>query len=231
MRIALFSDIHGNVTALDAVLADIDRRGGADLTIAAGDLIGGESGTDEILARLAERGALCVQGDNDTREKFLRLIAQAEAEPGSTRSTAAYYRETLAWIDANLSADGRAYLDALPLTRTIDTPAGRLFVCHASPRSNADRVCAPFCDVATLREAFAGVDADVVAYGHAHDAHVRFLDRRLWVNVAAVGFCVEAPARWTLLTAAEEHWQVAQYTTAYDVAAEQARGAAQNLPH
>ena len=49
MRIALFSDIHGNLTGLQAVLGAITAYGGADLVIAAGDPIGGESATDAII--------------------------------------------------------------------------------------------------------------------------------------------------------------------------------------
>ena len=95
MKIALFSDIHGNVTALKAVIAAIEALGGADLMVAAGDLVSGESGTDEIIELLEARGVLAVKGDSDTKEKLLHLEAKARASPGSTRSTADAYRAML----------------------------------------------------------------------------------------------------------------------------------------
>ena len=231
MRIALFSDIHGNLTGLRAVLEAIDRRG-ADLIVAAGDLIGGESATDEVLDLLRERDVRCVLGDSDTEEKLLRLEADALARPGTTRSPAWFYRACRQWIDENLSDEGRAFLNDLPHSLSIDAaPGQRLYVCHASPRSVGDRVCAPFCDVATFREAFAGIDAQIVAFGHAHEAHVRVLDGRPYVNVASVGFRPDGLASLTFLTCAEDHWQIAQHDVPFDVAEERRRCLDRGVPH
>jgi predicted phosphodiesterase len=69
MRYALFSDIHGNLTGLKAVLAAIPVLGGADILIAAGDHLWGESATDEILDLLAAHHVHMVRGDSDTEDK------------------------------------------------------------------------------------------------------------------------------------------------------------------
>ena len=223
MRFALFSDIHGNLTGLRAVLKAIDSMGGADIRIAAGDLVSGESGTDEIIALLEEHQVVSVQGDSDTRTKLIELEAKALAEPGSTRSPDWFYRETREWLEAHLSPEGRAYLDALPLSRTLEAAPGQsLYVCHASPRGVGDRVCAPFCPAETVREAFASVDAQIIAFGHAHEAHVRLLDGRPFVNVAAVGFQPEGLARLTILDYTNHHWQIFQHCIPFDYAAQEA---------
>ncbi len=65
MRIAVLSDIHGNVRGLDACLADLDAQGGADLLIAAGDLCMDGPRPVEVLERLSERSAVCVRGNTD----------------------------------------------------------------------------------------------------------------------------------------------------------------------
>ena len=115
MRIALFSDLHGNMTGLQAVLAAIDADGGADVLVAAGDLVGGESGGDDLLELLVEQGVQLVRGDSDTLEKLERVEQEARAQPGTTRSSAAYYRAARQWLLANISAENRAMLGALPL--------------------------------------------------------------------------------------------------------------------
>lgn len=231
LRIALFSDIHGNLTGLRAVLAAISGWGGADLRIAAGDLIGGESATDEVLDLLREHDVRLVRGDSDTEEKLIRLEAQAEAHPGSTRSPASWYRAMRLWIEANLSVSGRELLNALPLSLTVEAaPGQRLYVCHASPRSVGDRVCAPEAPAEIVRQAFDGAEAEVVAFGHAHTPFVRLLDGRPYVNVASVGFRSDGLSRCTMLTFADGHWQIAQHAVPYDVAEERRRALGKGVP-
>lgn len=231
MRIALFSDIHGNLTALEAVLAAIADLGGADLRIAAGDLISGESATDEVLDLLLHHDVQMVRGDSDTEEKLIMLEQQALAAPGTTRSSAAFYHDMRLWMDRHLSAAGRALLDSLPLTRTFTiAPGQRLLVCHASPRSDGDRVCAAVCHPNTIREAYAAADAEVIAFGHAHTPYVRLLDGRLYVNVASVGYHPDGLSCLTMLTFTDGQWVVEQRRIPFDAAREHQRMLDRGVP-
>lgn len=65
MRIAVLSDVHGNVRGLQACLADLDRQGGADELVVAGDLCMDGPRPVEVLECLRERGATCVRGNTD----------------------------------------------------------------------------------------------------------------------------------------------------------------------
>jgi predicted phosphodiesterase len=65
MRYALISDIHANLAALDAVLADIDRRGDVDAIYHAGDLVGYSAEPNEVVQRLRERAIAGVAGNYD----------------------------------------------------------------------------------------------------------------------------------------------------------------------
>ena len=65
MRIALFSDIHGNTPGLRAVLAHLDAEGGADQIFALGDMLGGGPGADEIIELLLERSAHMIRGNHE----------------------------------------------------------------------------------------------------------------------------------------------------------------------
>ena len=67
MRIAVLADIHGNVLALDAVLADLERRGGADLTINLGDCVSGPLWPRETFERLEALDLPTVRGNHDRR--------------------------------------------------------------------------------------------------------------------------------------------------------------------
>lgn len=227
-RVALFSDIHGNITGLKAVLAALDAMGGADVTFAAGDFIIGCSATDAVIDCLRSRGVRMVRGDSDTEDKFLRLIRQSTDSPGTTRTTTEEYAAMLEWMRKHLSPAGRDFLAALPLSETLEVaPGRRLYVCHASPRGVGDRVCGPQNPAATLREAYGSVDAEVIAFGHSHTPFVRLLDGKLLVNVASVAFRPDATAMLTLLTFDDEQWVVQQFAVPYN-GAEEARLMAAN---
>jgi predicted phosphodiesterase len=231
MRIALFSDIHGNLTGLRAVLAAIEAAGGADELVAAGDLIVGESATDEVLDLLLARGVRLVRGDSDDEEKLVRLERQEAASPGSTRYPAAYYRALREWLRMNLSDAGRALLAGLPLARVIAVDAEtELYVCHASPRAPDDRVCGMDCPPERVREAYAGVSASIIAFGHYHAPFVRWLDQRCYLNVASVGLRRDGRSCYTMLTYRDSHWAIEQRTVAYDVAAERRRMVRRKVP-
>ena len=66
MKLALISDIHGNVEALNAVLADIDQRGDTAAIYHLGDLVGYSSKPNEVIARLQERGIPGIAGNYDS---------------------------------------------------------------------------------------------------------------------------------------------------------------------
>ena len=65
MRVAIVSDIHGNVRGLEACLADLRAQGGADLVIGAGDYCMDGPRPREVLECLKEAGATCVRGNTD----------------------------------------------------------------------------------------------------------------------------------------------------------------------
>lgn len=227
MRIALFSDIHGNITGLKAVLQALSKEGGADITFAAGDMVSGGPATDEVIDLLVSRNVRMVRGDSDTDDK-LEDRWRSAANPDkparfAPRFSADYYAALIAWNKANLSERGRAFLAGLPLSETVDVaPGQRLFVCHASPEDPGERVCGPQNPSDLLRATFGSVQAEVIAFGHAHTPFVRMLDGRLMVNVASVAYRSDATSMLTLLTYQDEQWIVQQLAVPYD-AGEEAR--------
>lgn len=232
MRVALFSDIHGNFTGLQAVLAAIDAGGGADLLIAAGDHVSGGSGGDDLIELLAVHGVHLIRGDSDTDDKLVQAAHQATEQPGSTRSPAWFYNDMRAWLHEYVSATNRAMLEALPLDMWVDMGDGaRLYVCHASPRAIGDRICAPLTHPAIVRDAYGAIDASVIAFGHWHAPYVRQLDGTLYINVASVGWRDDGLSRYTMLTYQDGQVIVEQHAVPYDVAAESQRMHERGVPH
>ena len=84
MRIAIFSDIHGNVRGLDACLDDLAAQGGADHIVGAGDFCLDGPRPREVLQRFVDAGAACVKGNTD------RYIAERTADDDDEASSVAW---------------------------------------------------------------------------------------------------------------------------------------------
>lgn len=225
MRMALFSDIHGNITGLKAILAKIDDLGGADMLIAAGDLIGESAGTEDLLDLLLERHVHLIRGNHEELMQDEDRYFAIMAEPWQD-----YARRNAEWLHAHLSLPYWELLASLPLSKTIDVESGRyVFICHASPESTSAKVCAPTVPIDTLRTIYGAVDADVVVYGHWHQHHALWLDNQLLLNVASVGLRKDGVCAFTILEYTDR-WIVQQYLTPYDVQEEQRLMIARKVP-
>ena len=179
MRVAALYDIHGNLPALEAVLAEVD----ADVVVVGGDFVAGPWPA-ETLARLRS-----LPGD----VRFIRGNADREVyEEGQGLAPP----EVMDFVRARLSPEDVDFLRSLPLTETI----GRTLFCHATPR-NDEEIFTRDSPEERWREALAGVDADIVVCGHTH---VQF-DRRIGdvrlVNAGSVGmpYETEPGAYWALV--------------------------------
>ena len=188
MRVAALYDVHGNLPALDAVLAEVE----ADLIVVGGDFVAGPWPA-ETLERLRGLG-----GD----VRFIRGNADRElTEPPKPEVEGGPPQQVLAWIRERLSAEQVEFLRGLPLTETVDVDGlGRVVFCHATPRSD-DELLTCISPDERWQRALDGADADVVVCGHTH---VQF-DRRVGdirlVNAGSVGMPYEQEpgAYWALL--------------------------------
>jgi predicted phosphodiesterase len=218
VRIALFSDIHGNALGLREVLADIEARGGADVLFALGDILGGSYGTDEVIDLLLEHQVALIHGNHEELHRDPQVWIETVSEPWRD-----WARREADWMQKHLSAEYWDLLAALPLSQTIEmTSDQRLFVCHAAPQDPWARMCAADAPRDLLRAAFGGLKAEVVAYGHFHSHHVLWLDGQPLINVASVGLRRDGLSAYTLLESEEHSLAVQQFQIPYD-SAEEAR--------
>jgi len=190
MRVAVLADIHANLPALEAVLAEPDVVS-ADRIVLLGDIALGPmpAETLDLLDSLGER-ALWVHG-NCERE----VLAAYDGTAGDTMNATAA-QATAALVEPR----HRDLLDGLPLTVSLDVEGlGPVLFCHATPRRDDEMVLVDS-PMAVWRRAFYSVTERTVALGHTHMPFDRLVDRRRAVNAGSVGMSYGAEgASWALL--------------------------------
>lgn len=198
-RIAFICDIHANLPALDAVLADIDARGVSRIWHI-GDLVGHGPQPEEVVRRLMKRRIRGVAGNLDVRVRSIPTRG-----PQWWRTKPALKILAWQWAWQNLSPGGRRYLRALPMERRLAVAGHRILLTHSSPASSKEYISLDT-PQSRLVELAAVADADVVVVGHSHEAFLRKAGGTLFVNGGSVGrFPAEAPtATYALLTVTPE---------------------------
>lgn len=185
MQLAVIADIHGQVTALEAVLADIDRQA-IDDVICLGDVATLGPAPNAVVDILRQRGIPSVLGNHDAA-----ILAPASA---AALQLAPAVLPALDWCIEQLTPANVAYLEGLPIVREVALgPALRLGCFHGSPRSPIESLLATTPEPA-VADALAGVDSSVLAGGHTHLQLVRSIGGRLLVNPGSVGCPFAAPA-------------------------------------
>jgi putative phosphoesterase len=188
MRVAALYDVHGNLPALEAVLAEVEELE-VDAVVVGGDMVIGPMprATLERLLALGER-ALFVRGNGD------REIAAPAA--GADR-----WLERTRWSAAQLERGQLAWLAALPDTQSVAVDGlGPVLFCHGSPRSD-EEILTRISAEERVAAAVAGVPEAVVVCGHTHVQFDRQIAGKRLVNAGSVGMPYEAQpgAYWALL--------------------------------
>jgi predicted phosphodiesterase len=236
MRIAAISDIHGNLPALQAVLADIVRRG-ADVTVNCGDILSGPLWPDETADHLMALNLPTIAGNHE------RQLLQCSARPGGASDQYGYNHTTPAQ---------RQWLAALPATLQ---PAPGVYVCHGRPATDLEYLLETVeaagsrparVDEVTARLAGSPAEqAELVLCGHSHLPRTAWLPQgragqgTLCVNTGSVGLPAfdddhgsfhihetgSPHARYALCERAAQGWTVAIVAVAYDWVAASAKAA------
>jgi len=221
MRIAAISDIHGNLDALHAVMADIAARG-CDVVVNLGDIVSGPLWPDGTAALLMATDAVTIRGNHERQLLAADLDAMGASDLHARRS---------------LDAAQLAWIAALPATARVD---GEVLLCHGTPdddlRYLLERVDDGGPRAATADEvaaALGDVDARVILCGHTHVPRaLRLADGRFCVNPGSVGlpaFHSSRPrphvmqtghpaARYAMLTRDGREWRADLLRVEYDPA-------------
>jgi putative phosphoesterase len=203
VKLALISDLHANLEALDAVLRDLDGSSPDARLVCAGDVVGYGPDPDACIERLQERAALCVMGNHEEmvlgRRDFSRCV----------------YAGIVAavWTRRQLSPAARAYLEALPAYLRI----GPVVVCHGDLDSADTYVSTPGQAEAALAQLRARhPSAEVLVCGHTHHAALFTKPPLRLINPGSVGQARDGKplASYALLDTASG--RVSFHSVAYD---------------
>lgn len=213
LRIAIFSDIHANLSGLNAVLADIEVRGGADILVAAGDLVTDGPRPNETFDRLVEAGCLMIRGNHDEH-----LLGR---ELGRFKGDKQYMLHQTLWATHQFGAERLNLMEQQPLERIFSPGPGieghDLLVVHANLKSvygwTGHREQAE--DALDELYGDAPDSVKIIAFGHWHFYSIRHWRNMKLVNVGSVAYPKDRAklAGYTFFTWDEptESWQIEQH--------------------
>jgi putative phosphoesterase len=192
-RVAAIYDVHGNLPALEAVLAEV-RRAGVDLVVVGGDMLPGPL-PRESLALLADLDlpVRCIRGNGDRAvlEEMAGIVSSALPES---------VHEAVRWVAGQLRPEDERRLASWPdMLRVEVRGLGEVLFCHATPRNDTE-IFTRRTPEDRLLPVFAGIDVPVVVCGHTHMQFDRRVGAIRVVNAGSVGMPFGDPgACWLLL--------------------------------
>lgn len=231
-RLALLSDVHGNLAALEATIAAV-RASGPDAILVAGDLV--LNGPDPVgvldaVRALAADGALVVSGNTDLAvADFDFGAAFPQYRDGGVPEA---IRIAAEWAHDELDDDRLHWLRTLPAERRLRTDDDTLvLVVHASPGSQTAGFD-PMLDPSVVYERVAATDARVICVGHTHLPEVRDLGWKVIVNGGSAGYVFDGDptASWALIDIVDGEMTAELKRTPFDALAVANAISARGLP-
>ena len=205
MRVAILADIHGNLQALEAVLADLKLQS-PDSVVVNGDLVNRGPNNVEVMQRLWNQGYMITLGNHDD---LLRMLIDHDAKLPQEYFTDPFWAANL-WSAKQLEKAG--WIDALrdlPMTHKVAVPnAPTLLISHGSPRHYREGYSPHLSDEA-ISEIVQEYPADILIGSHTHDPLERIWGKHLILNTGAVGspFNRDPRAQYLLMTLKDKIWQ------------------------
>lgn len=228
MRIAIVSDIHGNRTAFEAVLADLQETS-PDLVLHGGDLADSGSSPTEIVDRIRDLGWNGVLGNTDEMHSRPESLDEFVSRSSAPMSLWAAVREMAAATHAILGGERIAWLRTLPRALTHESIA----LVHASPE-NLWQSPGPESNDEELESTYSPLCRPVVVFGHIHRSFVRSIchparPKMLVVNSGSVGLPYDGDPRATYVLIEDSRAMVRRVE--YNLEAELKALTESRLPH
>ena len=222
MRVAVVSDVHGNLTALEAVIADISAVG-ADQVVCGGDLVGSGSSPAEVIDRVRSLKWPAIFGNTDEMLWKPQRVAEILGAPHFRRLRDVLVGEIIPWTLTAIGGERVAWLQALPDRWS----SGGVAVVHASP-GDAWRSPMGNASDAEMERVYGPLGASVVVHGHTHQPFVRPLATFTLANAGSVSLSYDGDMRASYALVAGDGVTIRR--VAYDVDQESSRLAAVGHP-
>jgi len=231
MRFAILADIHSNLAAFEAVLADANNRGGFDKIWCLGDMVGYGPDPNECIARLREFEHVCIAGNHD-------WAAIGKMDTSEFNPVAAIAAR---WTAEQLTAENKDYLVDLPLILQEDG----FTLAHGSPR---EPIWEYLLSTRSAQENFAYFETSYCLVGHSHvplifelieetavylelkETELKLSENRMIINPGGVGQPRDADPRASYAIYDTEVRTVSHYRVEYDIPATQKKMAEFGLP-
>ncbi len=234
MRCVILGDIHSNLTAFEAVLADAMARGRIDRLWSLGDVVGYGPDPCQCIQLLRRYDHLCVMGNHDGAA--VGFLDTADFNPDAAAASR--------WTGQQLGREERQYLESLPLS----VSEGDFTLVHGSPRGP---IWEYLLSVASARASFAVLDSPFCLVGHSHvplvfeehrgsgtcsflslsvDVPLQLGEHRLIINPGGVGQPRDGDPRASYAIYDSENRAIQHYRVPYDVAVTQRRMERYGLP-
>lgn len=174
MKIAVISDIHGNIFALDEVLKDIKKQN-VDCIICLGDLVGYGCNPNEVIQRIREEKILCIKGNYDASviDKDYTFIRENEVNSFS-----------LPWAIKTVTEENIKFLNELPSNIILDVGSKKIQFVHGSPRKINEYLTEGYEKIDEVINEF---NYDVLVCAHTHIPYIKEVNSKLIINDGSVG--------------------------------------------
>ncbi len=224
MKIALLGDVHGNLPALEAVLAH-SREQAVEALWNIGDFVGYGPFPDEVVQLLQSERITNILGNYD--RKVLKIKSKLEQWKGK----AAEKRLAFEWAYDHLSEQSRQYLHNIPEQRRLQVEGWSILLTHASPASRKEHLSL-LTPKSRLRELAILAGAQIIICGHSHQAFVRKVDQTWFINTGSVGRPDDGDPRacYAILELSPDQIEVQHYRLDYDIEQTVAEIRRQGLP-
>ncbi|MDI3481558.1 MAG: hypothetical protein PWQ97_1213 [Tepidanaerobacteraceae bacterium] len=182
MKLALFSDIHSNLYALEAVLSDIEKFF-VDAAYCCGDLVGYGAHPNEVVKLIAEKRIPTVMGNYDDGVAFDRILCGCDFK---NEEEAQRGEKSLLWTRQKLTFENKQILKQLPKEIELEIEGKKVLIVHGSHRALNEYLHEMLLKGEVSR-IFEETGADIVFCGHTHIPYVRKYKDKFLVNVGTVG--------------------------------------------
>ena len=180
MRIAVISDIHSNIYALNEVLADIKNRH-VDLTVCTGDLVGYATRPNEVIETLKEEKILTIMGNYDEAIGNFKIICGCDYPDPKDAEKAAL---SMQFTSEETTLENKAYLRNLPKEAAFTFNNKTIRFVHGSTRVINEYLKE---NSKEAEEVMGELFEDILVCGHTHIPYAKYYGEKLLVNAGSVG--------------------------------------------
>ncbi|MCK8816428.1 metallophosphatase family protein [Natroniella sulfidigena] len=180
MRIAVISDIHSNIDALNQVLEDIKRRD-IEEVFCLGDLVGYNPFPNQVIERIKEEGIKTVQGNYDEAIANSRIFCGCDYKNEKAKRIGT---SSIQFTNQEISEQNREFLKELPQQLEVKIGGLKALLVHGSPRQLTEYL---YADSQELEEVVEELEGDLLLCGHTHRPYHQLISKKHIINVGSVG--------------------------------------------